>query len=395
VGAAGQSEAVDGRRMMAEAAALAFPRRAGSEGDPRARALIREALAEAGLEVSEEPFAYDIRPAERALRGLLLGTALLTASAGLLALRWPAAALALQLAGMLAAVALVAWAPGLERLYRGEGPTRTANVVGRSGPQRPARTLIVLAHHDSKSQNLSFPWRIGLTLVALGAAALLLLLLALSLAGLGPGGGPGWPVLLTAGVSAAALLLLSTLKSGNLSPGGVDNAGSVAIVLELARRLPDRLPADAELIVLATGAEEDHMVGALRWLEAHAADLRGRPVHALNFDGAGAPGTTVLIERYGLGRAFAPALSRAVRRAARRLGWPVRGILMPPAMGIDAIPFAHRGLECLTVASGGLRPAILAIHSRRDVAAHLDRGAMERAALLALETLAELAIARE
>jgi hypothetical protein len=351
--------------------------------------MIREALAEAGLEVSEQAFSYDIRPAERALRLLLVGLALLTAAAGALALRWPAAALALQLAGLLGGAALLARAPRLEGLYRREGPTSTANVIGRRGPARPRRTLILMAHHDSKSQNLPLPWRIGLAMLALGAATLLVLLLAAPLAGLGAG--PGWPAPLAAGLGAGALLVLSTLRSGNLSPGGVDNAGSVAIVLELARRLPARLPGEAELLVLATGAEEDHMVGARRWLEAHARELEGRPVHVLNFDGAGAPGKTVLFERYGPGRAFAPTLARAAREAARRLGYPVKGILAPPALGVDALPFARRGIECLTVASGDLRPAILAIHSPRDLPGNLERGAMERTAGLALETLAVLA----
>ncbi len=67
-----------------------------------------------------------------------------------------------------------------------------------------------------------------------------------------------------------AALVLSTMKSGNRSPGGVDNAGSVAIVLAAAERLIGELPDDIELIVLSTGAEEDHMIGAMRWLDTNA-----------------------------------------------------------------------------------------------------------------------------
>lgn len=386
-----RSSDVDGRRMLADARAISFPRRAGSEGDRRARRVVAGALGSAGLEVTQEEFSYDVGPAEGALRAVLLSTALLTAASGTLALRSPAIAFLLQALGMLAGVVLVAWAPGIERIYRREGKMRTANVVGCRPAAEPRMTLIVVAHHDSKSQNLPFPWRVGLTLLALGGGALLLLLLAVSLAGLGPAGGPGWPAPALAGLSALALLVLSTLKSGNRSPGGVDNAGSVGILLELARLLPDRVPERVELVFLATGAEEDHMVGAMRWLDAHAGDLEGRPVYALNFDAAGAPGKIVLIERYGLGRVFSPRLSAAARRAALSLGYPLRGLLMPPAMGIDAIPFAHRGIECLTLASGDLRPAILAVHSTGDVAENLDPEALERAASLALTMLQDVA----
>jgi len=179
---------VDGRRILADARAISFPRRAGSQGDRRARRVVAEALGSAGLEVNQEEFSYDIGPAERALRAVLLSTALLTAASGTLALRSPAIALLLQALGMLAGVVLVAWAPGIERIYRREGRTRTANVVGRRPSAQPRMTLIVVAHHDSKSQNLPFPWRVGLTLLALGGGGLLLLLLAVSLAGLGPAG---------------------------------------------------------------------------------------------------------------------------------------------------------------------------------------------------------------
>jgi Zn-dependent M28 family amino/carboxypeptidase len=125
------------------------------------------------------------------------------------------------------------------------------------------------------------------------------------------------------------------------------------------------------------------MVGAMRWLDAHAAALAGRPVYALNFDGAGAPGRLVLLERYGFGRPFSPLLSRLARAAAKEMGERVRGVLMPPAMGIDAIPFAHRGIDCLTLSSGQLGPAVWAVHSAKDRPELLDPATLERAAHLA------------
>ncbi len=64
---------------------------------------------------------------------------------------------------------------------------------------------------------------------------------------------------------------------------------------------------------------------------------------------------------------------------------------MPPALGVDAIPFAHRGVECLTLASGSLGRAVLAIHSAGDRAEHLDREALVQAARLAGEVLLSVA----
>ena len=48
-------------------------------------------------------------------------------------------------------------------------------------------------------------------------------------------------------------------------------------VYDHVEELLERLPEDVELVVLSPGAEEDHMVGAMRWLEAHEAG-RAPPV---------------------------------------------------------------------------------------------------------------------
>ena len=384
---------IDGGRILAEAHELAFPRYPGSEGDARIIDMLSERLRPRGLQVAVEPFSYDIRPAVWALRTVLVTSGLLVAASGLTAHRAPWLGLVVIGVALLPGLIFLAWAPWLERLYRRPGPTQTANVVGRRTPVDPRATLIVMAHHDSKSQSLTLPYRAGFTLIAIvGSITLAVLIVIGAMAGEVPG--PPW-LAQGAGIAAAtAALTLATMRSGNRSPGGVDNAGSVAILLELARVLPDRLDDDVELVFLSTGAEEDHMVGALRWLEQHSEELAGRPSYCFNFDGAGSPGRLVLLERYGFGRMFSATMSAAARRAASRLGLRVRGVLQPPAMGIDAIPFTNRGLPCLTIASGSLDRATMSVHSANDRAEHLDADTLERAARLGLEAALELVAER-
>jgi Zn-dependent M28 family amino/carboxypeptidase len=229
----------------------------------------------------------------------------------------------------------------------------------------------------------------ALTLIAAAAiSALAALCVVGTLSGRLPG--PSWLATVLGCAGGGAAVLLATMRSGNRSPGGVDNGGSLAVLLELARTLPDRLHDGVELVFLSTGAEEDHMVGAMRWLDAAASDLRGRTVYCLNLDGAGAPGRVVVIERFGLGRRFSPEMSLVARVAAKALGIPVRGILMPPGLGIDAIPFAHRGFDCLTLASGSLGRATLSVHSARDIPEHLDPATLERIFFLARQIVLEL-----
>jgi len=99
----------------------------------------------------------------------------------------------------------------------------------------------------------------------------------------------------------------------------------------------------------------------------------------------------VLIERFGFGQLFSAEMSAAARRAAARLGINPRGIVMLPGIGIDAIPFAHRGVPCLTLSSGSLGKATMAVHSADDHAEHLDPDTLAEISNLAVETLKDLA----
>ena len=382
----------DGAAIVADAKSIAFPRYPGTDGCRRAQAIVAGWFRAAGLDVAEEPFRYDIRPAFRAIRAIALSSALLLGGAGVVAVRHPGIALALLLAAFAVGGTLLVWSPGAERLYAGDGPTETVNVAGWRRCAKPRMTLIVMAHYDSKSQNLSFPWRNGPILLALVATLAMFGLIAARALTAGALG-PVWLPPALGGVAACCLLLLSTLSSGNESPGGVDNAGSVAIVHALARRLPSRVPDDVELVFLTPSAEEDHMIGAMRWLDRHLGELRGRPVYALNFDGAGAPGRIVLLDAYGLFHRFAPELTALSMAASRKLGLDPRRIWLPPAVGIDAIPFHHRGVPCLTYSSGSLGPATMSVHSSRDVADHLDAATLADCAQLACEVAVALTAA--
>lgn len=379
-----------GERIYRHAEALAFPRYPGTEGDERAIRQVAERLRSADLKVGVEPFSYGLQRVWWLLRLVLLLGAAALLFAGFVVAVWPGVALGALALAMAVALSLLNWSPWLERLYAAEGPTSTANVVATTGRGATARTVIVLAHHDSKSQNLTMLQRGALTIVALLAVVTIGAIAGLGLQG--PAGNlPSGLGAAIGGVGALALVVLSTLRSGNASPGGVDNAGSLAILLELAETLPGLVDTErTELIFLSPGAEEDHMVGAMRWLERHSESLEGRPVIALNMDGVGAPGRLVLLERFGFGRRFSPLLSRLMRQVAEDQAVRLRGVLMPPAMGIDAIPFVHRGIECLTLSSGSLDRATMAVHSQRDRARNLSPETLERGYRLAVETVRRL-----
>lgn len=376
-------------RLLGTAAALAFPRRAGSDGDRAVTAALAGRLEALGFTVEVEAFSFDRQPAERCLRWLLGGVALAVVGASWLVAPAPLAAVGLLAAAAAGTLVALRRAPWLDALYRRPGPVRSANVVGRRGSTSPERRVVLVAHHDSKSQSLAMPARLAATIgAAAGAGGVAAL--AATAAVVGGTGLPAWLAASSGAVGGLCLAALAAMTSGDESPGGVDNAGSMAVVLELAAGA-NPLPHGLELVVLFTGAEEDRMVGATRWLDRHHGARAGAAAVALNFDGAGSPGRTVLITRSGLGRRLAPGLERIALAAASDLGERPRRIAMAPAVGIDALPFAERGIECLTLTSGSLGPATFAVHSAGDVAGNLDGPALVRVVELARAILSRLA----
>ena len=344
---------------------IAVPRLTGSAGSAVVRAFIRDRFTALGFTVLSQPFGVDIRPHDRNLRIALslVGVGLATASTG-------TEMAALRLAGLLATLAGGALAAVTLR----NGPillegTCTENLVARRrGLQPPARVLVV-AHHDSKSQNVSFVGRILLTLLLTGSLALS--------AGLFLIGWPRTPWLAVAlatvtWAGAASALALATMASGNVSPGGLDNAGSVAVALRAAEAVGAEAFSPDVAIVL-TGAEEQYLAGARALLKNGDATAR-QPAFVINLDGVGGQGPMGVS---GSSRLTALVLDRAVT-----LGVPMERLRTPLWMTTDAMAFARAGIPAVTLSSARLSRSVLTIHGRGDTADHLCEDALVQATRL-------------
>ena len=122
-----------------------------------------------GLESTVQWFTYDLGPAQRALQPVLVASAIFVARPDCdhpITGDWvdPPGGGVLSRCGIPRLVTVA------RKLYRRDGKTRTANVIGRRGVTDPRMTLMLMAHHDSKSQSLSFPFRMGLTIITLSLA---------------------------------------------------------------------------------------------------------------------------------------------------------------------------------------------------------------------------------
>lgn len=362
----GPSPAHAGERILADAAALSFPRAAGTAGDVRAREWLLDALRARGYDPVERRFRYSLQqPLARMRTGLLLLSigVVLTALAGSV-WGWPAIVVLAVCGG------LGLW--DLRRAFfddesfalddRQDAELETQNISVKLGASS-SRRVVLVAHLDSKSQNISFLVRGALASVAVLGTSMLPLCLRLD--------PPLWTIL---GPIAAAISLraLGRLSFENESPGALDNAASVAVVLEVLARLKQAPLAYTEVIALFTGAEEHAMAGARVAARDHAAVWKNGETLVINHDGVGAPGA--------VGVAGKGSVVRGALRELSAAGRPARRIMLPLGTGTDAMPLGAAGLKVVTMTTARLSKAVLAIHTTRDVAANLDVAALAAAA---------------
>lgn len=379
------------------AAALAFPRFVESPGEADAALRIAAQFRSSGLHVTEEPFAFSACP-WLVLRGALVLSALAALASIWFAGRHPVPA------GLLAALPVLIGAcatritlgllSGAVREHE-ESPgrkktTRSLNLVARrpADAGRDGPLVILMAHYDSKGQDMSLVLRILLfAAFAVGGVGLLLRTLAGDLAA-------AWPDPPAAGfglLSALSALALARMRVDNRSPGAVDNASGVGVLLGLAEAIgrdPAAFPR-TEVLFVATGAEEVGLQGAFAFLKRHADELKNRRVFVLNFDGPGVAGNLYASARTGL-RPRSPRLMRLVREAGRAEGLRVRSPALVLGAMADHFPFVGAGIEAVTLAAFGRDS--LAIHTPRDTPDRLcaeTMGQVGRVALRVIEGIEE------
>lgn len=352
--------------LREELAILAIPRACGSAGELHAQRWVQGALTELGLEVREDPFRYDPRPARRGASLLAAAVAIAFALAatnpGLAWVAWTAVALAVA-----TGVVLGGGTPRVDR--RPVLPAR--NLIAGDPAGRPP-AWVVLAHVDTKSQRWSFAARSSLV----AAAAVGVLFWAGVLCTPAP---PALARALAAAIASVALLI-TFLGSGNQSPGALDNATGLLTLVEFARRHAARGSTAPPIEWVVTTAEEDGLVGAHRYFERHAARLLEAGARVINIDTLGGSGP-FLLTGHRLPRS-APAdraLLEAFERTARRLGLGVQRKIVPAPAAVDSAMATRYGLPALTLASGGVRDTFRFVHRPSDTIDRVDVGQVLRA----------------
>ncbi|PYT07980.1 MAG: hypothetical protein DMF49_06450, partial [Acidobacteria bacterium] len=354
---------INGQAAHELARELSFPRFPGSEGEARARRLLRERMEGLGYGMEEQPFRYDARRTEilrltspllpfAVLSGLAFLSArapLLSASAPLLSKWAPLLCWIAATALLILALSLLRW-PWLETLFEGDRDS-SANLIGRRPPDsfrekpghRPA--VYFVAHVDSKSQPLGIVAR-GLFFSALTLTSLAGWVL-LGLRGFAPGAVGGGALAFMSFLLLIFGVPLSVNVNGNRSPGALDDAAGCSVLVELARILRARDDLPYEPVFAFTGAEEAGMVGASRLAERIARETDPSRCFFVNFDGPGAGrGLLALIHGFVRAENRSPilrstrgsAVARAAREAASACGVPLHVVRLVPGAGVDGVP---------------------------------------------------------
>jgi hypothetical protein len=397
-GTATEARVVAARALLAAAGELSFPRFAGGPGEKQAAALVARRLRDAGLTVRLEGFRAS-RVALGRLRLLLQGAVAVAAAvfAALAAVGAPGAWL-LGAATLGGAALSGRWRRGIEPAFVAEPAIDSVNVTarrpgrvsgaGEAAPARHARTVVLLAHLDSKSSRYATFWTAS---AAIAMIAWLVVATTASASSAASGGVLPPAVAAIGVVVAAGLLLVSWNPPGDESPGAMDNASGLAVLLDLAATLPRDPRLDGlDLVFLATGAEELGLVGATRWIAAHGPELdRARTVF-VNVDSVGVGNVLLAVDVRGTlpdGRSWARALRVAADRAAVR----VRRLPFLPGVGVDSMPIGARGFATVSILGDVLGAAARRIHSRRDGIEHLSGEGLHAAARLVEELVVEMA----
>lgn len=350
-----QSENIDetawARDLIARIVEQCPARRATTEDEARAHAIVRDELDALGLETEVKPFTWN--------KSLYANLALHFGVATAGSLAGPAVGLvlhALAAASYAADSARAAFV--LRRLFPFRG---SQNVVGRLRAKRTPRLRVVfLAHADAAYTGVIFRPEVVRRLgskpgsplykslrVVTGSVAALAVVDALQLAL-----GKSWPLRVARiGLSIPALIAfianLDVVLRDHTVPGAMDNLSGVAGMLLLARRLRARPLEDVEVVFVATGCEESGLGGAEQLCKQMRSEWEPARTVVVGLDGLANGELRYFSEGEIFPVAITPWLREALEGIAKDV--PELAAFDIPVGGTDALPFAVAGYPAVTL----------------------------------------------
>jgi hypothetical protein len=362
------------------------PRLTGSHGEAAAARYAAAHFREAGFEVGIEPFEASRWPYRLATPVVPAAAAITTLAASSSMGTYPLGALVLLTALLVVAAASASWHRMLPDLFDLGDRVRSANVVARSAGWGEGRPVLVLtAHLDTKTQLL--PTAAQLLALFSALVSLVGLWVFALIDSMSAGRVPnGALVVLTAIAVTGLVTVAANVGSPRLSRGVLDNGSGVALILHLASLLPARVGNRLNLLLVATGAEEIGLAGALRFAQRHRGSLDPGRTLCLNFDVLGHGGRVFLT---GSRAPFAGVRDRLVARLIGR-GFAVGSLPFLLGAGMDHQRLSAAGLWAISLTEGPGQ-VLWHVHGRDDRHDLVDPERLARIAEALLETVEDIA----
>jgi len=363
---------------------LSFPRAPGSNGEIKARDYIINAFKSFGLETEIQEFTYTTFPLSVMARLFLLFLIIMEIFIYMFYEKDPLYSVIISFIVVSLIIASTRWRKSYSKLYDVPWyPRLSWNLIGRKLKEGASKNLIFLAHYDSKSQTFPAFWRASLFSTSfLGSILLIFITLFLTLARYLNWPVPSWDktfLFYLCLITVISLLLLQLNRSSNLSPGSLDNASGIGLLLELAETLPEEMK-NTNLTFIATGAEEEGLCGAVRFMEEKEDSYDKENSYFINFDGPASEGNIIITSSYGIpplhtGGLLTPLAEKIVKKE----GYPFTKGYIPLGAGLDQFPVASYGFPVITISSGKLFSKIIfAIHSKYDTMDLISKKALYR-----------------
>jgi len=251
--------------------------------------------------------------------------------------------------------------------------------------------LFLIAHYDSKSQNVSLSIRIIFSIL------LILSCLLLSNQYVAGSINPQQPKFLLNLYSSIALIcsiFFLFLKTENKSCGSLDNGGSLGVLLELAGQIKKEIPENITITFLFTGAEELGLLGSFAFLNSHYKELKEGNSFFLNLDGIGIQGKLRIVSGSSL---FFPAsrnkLYSAIKKTSQKLSIRSTPFIILPGLMMDHIPFVNLGLCAVSLCCVSEKSFM--IHTKKDTLGLLEENGLDEVVNLIKSLIKELEQERE
>ena len=373
------------REALNLARSLSFPRAVGSSGEEAAASMIEKKLSETGYLPQREEFFIPLTP-WATMKGFILFAILILLGARRLAFLYPmiSALLSLSIVSFLVfypsiwskfvgSKTIPRWPIGRNR--KGD-LCRSHNIVATlAAHDRAEQYIYLVAHYDSKSQSLPILLRAFCLFVAT-VASLWLGLSYFCFSKETLSSFPSWRVDPALALALLGLIPIFLLKTGNRSPGGLDNAGSLGVLLHLAVVLKKMRPLHSQVTFLFTGAEEVGLQGAFAYLQRHRDEIEKEKAYFLNLDSVGVKGATRIFFRKGalpIGRE--PLFVSRMKEIAKPFGIGTGSFSFGIMMDHQAL--LDKDYRAVSLACASKK--ILSVHTAGDTADQLEEEGMEEA----------------